>query len=122
MATVGDVLRYVCAITYVGPRHGSDQDTVSRHDKIRKGDIVVTRVARHYALGRIGVDLETQTAVETQDARSDALNRACVLAGTDHRVFLYELAASSNFVQINCSDRFDPKSVHRERRIKSRPL
>jgi hypothetical protein len=119
-ATVGDLLGYVCAVTYVGPQHRPDQETVSRHDKMRRGDIVVTRVARHYALGRIGLDLKTQTAVETQDARSDALNRACDLAGTDHRVFLYELAASSNFVQINCSDSFGPKSVHGERRIKSR--
>jgi hypothetical protein len=88
---------------------------------MRRGDIVVTRVARHYALGRIGLDLKTQTAVETQNARSDALNRACVLAGTDHRVFLCELAASSNLVQISCSEGFDPTCVHGERRIKSRP-
>jgi hypothetical protein len=87
---------------------------------IREGDIVVTRVARHYALGRVHADLKTQTPIETQNARSDALRRACVLAGADRRVFLYELATGSNHIQIKCSDISEPTGVRGERRIKPR--
>jgi len=107
-------------------RYRSDPKTVSRRDtslaKRLEGDIVVTRVARHYALGRLNADLKTQTPVETQDARSDALRRACVLAGADCRVLLYERACSGHYIQIDCSESFDPNRIHGERRIKSRPL
>jgi hypothetical protein len=72
--------------------------------KMREGDIVVTRVAHHYALGRVNADLGTQTPVDTQDHRADALRSACVLAG-DHRVFLYELAGpSAPCIRITCCD------------------
>jgi hypothetical protein len=88
------------------------------------GDIVVTRVARHYALGRLNADLRTQTPIETHDHRTDALRRACVLAGADRRVFLYELAGPGDYVQINCAEAFEfdrlNKVVHGERRHKSR--
>jgi hypothetical protein len=53
----------------------------------------VTRVASHNALGRIGVDLETQTAVERR--MLDHLRSTRPASVTDHRVFSYELAASS---------------------------
>jgi hypothetical protein len=59
---------------------------------IREGDIIVTRVVHHYALGRVNADHQTQTPIETQNLRADALCRACLLAGADHRVFLYDLA------------------------------
>jgi hypothetical protein len=94
----------------------------SRLPKMREGDIVVTRVAHHYAVGRINADQQTQTHVEAQDHRSDALSRACGLAGADHCVFLHELAGPGLYIQINCSDNFDPKGVHGERRIKSRAV
>ena len=88
------------------------------------GDIIVSRVAHHYALGRLNADLRTQTPMEAQDHRSDALRRACVLAGTDRRVFLYELAGPGDCVHINCSEAFEPgrlnSVVHGERRFKRR--
>jgi hypothetical protein len=97
------------------------------HVDLRKmvaGDIVVTRVARHYALGRLNADLRTQTPIEAYDHRTEALRRACALAGEDRRVFLYELAGHGDYVQINCSEAFErdrlSKVVHGERHRKSR--
>ena len=84
-----------------------------------EGDIVVTRVARHDALGRMTADLHTQTPVDTQNTRSDAVALACLLAGADHRVFLYELAGAGQCVQINC-DTVDKIRFHGERRLKTR--
>jgi hypothetical protein len=57
-----------------------------------EGDIVVTRVARHYSLGRMNADRQTQTPIEVQIGRADALTRARLLADADHRIFLYEQA------------------------------
>jgi hypothetical protein len=66
--------------------------------KIQEGDIVVTRVARHFALGRVNADLTTQTP-------TDALRSACVLAGDHRRIFLYELAGpSARGIRITCCD------------------
>ena len=87
--------------------------------KMLEGDIVVTRVARHYALGRMTADLRTQTPVDTQNTRADALSQACLLAGAEHRVFLYELAGTGQCVQIN-RDSVDKIHLRGERRLKTR--
>jgi hypothetical protein len=71
---------------------------------IREGDIVVTRVARHYALGRVTADLYTQTPIETQNLRADALERACVLAGADCQVFIYDMAGrAATGIPVDCA-------------------
>jgi hypothetical protein len=65
---------------------------------------VVTRVSRHYALGRVTADRHTQEPLETQNDRGEALSRACILAGPTHRVFLYELAGPSRVcLEIDCA-------------------
>jgi hypothetical protein len=101
-----------------------DRDPDADLRKMVAGDIVVTRVAHHYALGRLNADLRTQTPIETYDQRTDALRQACVLAGADRRVFLYELAGPGDYVQIDCFEAFGPdrlnRVVHGERRHKSR--
>ena len=75
---------------------------------IREGDIVVTRVARHYTLGRVTGDSDTQTPIETQNFRADALRRACVLAGTDHHVFLDQLAGpDDSCIRLTCPESVD---------------
>ena len=75
---------------------------------MREGDIVVTRVAHHYALGRVNADRHTQTPIEALNHRADALSRACVLAGEDHRVFLYELGGPrAPWVQVKCDETVD---------------
>jgi hypothetical protein len=72
--------------------------------QIVAGDVVVTPVAHHYALGRVNANHRTQTPIEAQDHLSDALSRACELvAGTAHRVFAYENAGpGSSRSQVNC--------------------
>ena len=101
-----------------------DRDPHADLRKMVAGDIVVTRVAHHYALGRLNADLRSQTPIGAYDDRTDALRRACVLAGADRRVFLYELAGPGDYVQINCSEAFESgrlnKVGHGERRHKSR--
>jgi hypothetical protein len=89
--------------------------------KTVEGDIVVTRVAHHYALGRVTADGRTQTSVGAVNDRSGALHRACILAGDDHRVFLCELAGPGGvWVQIDCDEGFEAQGG--ERRYKPRPL
>jgi hypothetical protein len=78
---------------------------------MREGDIVVTRVARHFAIGRVNADNQTQTPIETQNFRSDALGRACRLAGPDHQVFLYDLAGSAaRGVPVDCTKISKPRA------------
>jgi hypothetical protein len=72
----------------------------ARSRRMFEGDIVVTRVARHYSLGRVNADRRTQTPVKAQEDRSDALSRACVLAGAAHGVFLHELAGPGTCIQV----------------------
>jgi hypothetical protein len=74
-----------------------------------EGDIVVTRVARHYSIGRVNVDGRTQTPIEVQADRNEAVRRACLLAAPDHRVFIVDVAARpSTASQIDCTDMPEP--------------
>jgi hypothetical protein len=84
-----------------------DRDPRADLHKMVADDMVVRRVARHYALGRLNADLRTQTPIEAYDHRTDALRRTCALAGADRRVFLYELTGPGDYVQINCSKAFE---------------
>jgi hypothetical protein len=78
--------------------------------EVREGDIVVTRVARHYALGRVNADRSTQTPIETQNLRAYALSSACVLAGAEHHVFLYDIAGPAGTgVRVDCTKSLTPK-------------
>ena len=71
---------------------------------VREGDILVTRVARHYALGRVNADRYTQTPVATENLRADGLSSACVLAGAEHHVFLYDTAGpAGTSVRVDCT-------------------
>jgi hypothetical protein len=88
-----------------------DRDAPTRASAMCEGDIVVTRVARHYALGRLNADRRTQTPLETQGNRAEALRRACELAGADHQVFIYELAGPrSRRIRIDCTETPRPES------------
>ena len=69
---------------------------------MREGDIVVTRVGRHYSLGRVKADGKTQTPIESLKGRSAALGRACLLAGAGHRVFIVEKPGTAAYRQFDC--------------------
>jgi hypothetical protein len=80
---------------------------VDERGTMRKGDIIVTRVARHYALGRVNADRRTQTHVEAQNHRADALRLACELAGADHHVLIHEFAGSGHYIDVDCVKSFE---------------
>jgi hypothetical protein len=73
--------------------------------RIREGDIVVTTVAHHYAIGRMTADGKTQKSLAIQSTLEEALEQACVLAGTTHRVFLYGRAGKNDYRLVNCAER-----------------
>ena len=76
-----------------------------REPTMREGDIVVTRVGHHYSLGRLTADGQTQTPIESLNGRSEALRRACLLAGADHRVFILDNPGSGASGEYNCPER-----------------
>ena len=75
---------------------------VIKVQEMREGDIVVTRVGRHYSLGRLTADRQTQTPIESLPGRTEALRRACRLAGADHRVFILENSGTAAYSQFDC--------------------
>jgi hypothetical protein len=68
----------------------------------REGDVIVTAVAHHYAIGRIGSDGRTQEYLASKKNRALALALACQFAGAAHRVFLYYSAGESKFALCDC--------------------
>jgi hypothetical protein len=54
-----------------------------------EGDIVVTAVAHHFSIGRVQADGKHQEALASELVCSEALNRARLIAGPTHRVFMY---------------------------------
>jgi hypothetical protein len=83
--------------------HGSLSTRRPTRPSMLEGDIVVTRVARHYALGRVTPNRRTQMPVENHNDSKTAVSRACVLAGVDHHVFLWSDAGShSASILVDC--------------------
>src|ERR1700730_4886800 len=75
---------------------------VTKDHEMLEGDIVVTRVGRHYSLGRLKADGRTQTPIESLNSRSVALSRACLLAGADRRVFILEKSGTADYSHFDC--------------------
>jgi hypothetical protein len=73
--------------------------------QIREGDIVVTAVADHYAIGRMRADGRTQVSLGSQPTRAEALEQACALAGATQRVFLYGSAGTNVYLLVDCANR-----------------
>jgi hypothetical protein len=73
--------------------------------QIREGDIVVTAVADHYAIGRMRADGRTQASLGSQPTRAEALERACALAEATQRVFLYGSAGTNVYLLVDCANR-----------------
>jgi hypothetical protein len=72
----------------------------------REGDIIVTAVGEHYAIGRLKADRDTQEYLQSQENRAVALQQACAQAGAKHRVFLYPSAGASDYLQVDCAKVF----------------
>jgi hypothetical protein len=73
-----------------------------------KGDILVTAVGEHYAIGRLKADRDTQEHLGWQLDRTEAVKQACGLAGAGHRVFLYASAGTSDYLPFDCAEVFKP--------------
>jgi len=72
--------------------------------KILEGDIAVTAVGDHYAIGRFKSDGKTQEFLGWQQNRAEALKQACDLVRLNHRVFLYPKAGSSDYRPFDCAE------------------
>jgi hypothetical protein len=70
----------------------------------REGDIIVTAVGGHYAIGRLKADGDSQDYLQSQEDRAVALKQACALAGATRRVFLYPSAGTPGYLLIDCGD------------------
>jgi len=73
--------------------------------QIREGDIVVTAVADHYAIGRMTADGRTQESLGSRQTHGAALDLACTLAGATQRVFLYGSAGTNAYLPVDCAKR-----------------
>ena len=90
--------------------HGGRPDG-DRH--MLKGDILVTAVGEHYAIGRLKADRDTQEHLGWQPDRTEALKQACALAGANHRVFLYlyARAGTSDYLPFDCAEVLKPPTT-----------
>ena len=71
---------------------------------LREGDIMVTAVGSHFAIGRLNADCTNQEHLETHPDRAAALTRACALAGGDHRVFLSAVTGVTIYRLFKCPE------------------
>src|SRR5882672_3072701 len=73
-------------------------------DRVRpgEGDIIVTAVGDHYAIGRLKANGEMQEYLQSQPNRAVALKQACALAGANHRVALYPSAGTPDYLPVGC--------------------
>jgi hypothetical protein len=76
--------------------------TVDRN--MLEGDIMVTAVGAHFAIGRLKADRETQEPLGWRRNRDEALKQACALAGANHRVFLWARASHTTYVPFDCTE------------------
>ncbi len=70
--------------------------------KILEGDLVVTAVAGQYAIGQMTTSGDIQESLGSHPNLAEALERACVLAGAKHRVFLYPSTGTPVYVRFVC--------------------
>ena len=96
-------------------RKGSDPEPSTSAPGMLEGDIAVTRVARHYSVGRVNADRQTQTPIETHGSCADALSRAFALAGPDHQVFLSDHSGTIAYTPVNPGEKGAPAIPHRKR-------
>lgn len=68
------------------------------------GDIVVTKVANHYHVGRAQAEGTPSVSIQQMDRLGDALTLACqLITGSARRVFLYDRGDRLHYVEIDCA-------------------
>jgi len=84
------------------PVKKTDRHSRSGVRNILQGDIIVTAVAGHYAIGQMTADGATQESLGSQPKLTVALERACALAGEKHQVFLYPNTGTPDYLHFDC--------------------
>jgi hypothetical protein len=84
------------------PAKERNRDHRSGDRTILEGDMVVTAVAGHYAIGQMTADGTTQESLGSRPTRAAALEEACALAGAKHQVFLYPSTGTPVHVRFVC--------------------
>jgi len=84
------------------PAQGNSSQRAQKDRNISQGDIVVTAVAGVYAIGRMTGEGGIQEPLGSEQDRTEALERACALAGAAHRVFLYPSIGTRVHLQFVC--------------------
>ena len=79
------------------------KSTPARRREPAAGDVVVTKVANHYNVGRAQADGTPLAAIETIDRLADALTLACRLIAGSQRVFLYDRGGLLHRVEVDCA-------------------
>ena len=69
-----------------------------------EGDIIVTAVGAHYAIGRLKATGDMHEYLQSQRNRTVALRQACAHAGAKHRVFLYPSAGIPDYRPVDCAE------------------
>jgi hypothetical protein len=85
-----------------GRWYGSGAGSGSREGRMLEGDILITAVGEHYAIGRLKADRDTQQHLGWQLDRTEAVKQACALAGANHRVFL--CVGTSAYRPVDCAE------------------
>ena len=80
---------------------GEPTRTPGRHPA--EGDVVVTKVANHYHVGRVQAEGKPWASIEATDRLADALALACGLTTGSQRVFLYARSGLLHRVEIDCA-------------------
>jgi hypothetical protein len=76
-----------------------------KNEGFREGDIIVTPVAHHYAIGRIKAEGGgTQEHLASERDRAVALALACKFAGAGHRMFVFKSPEDSTFALFDCKE------------------
>jgi hypothetical protein len=75
--------------------------------RLAAGDVVVTKVARHYHIGRVQAAGTVLAALSVENRRDDALALACESVTGHQRVYLNISAGSRQHVEINCTKHLD---------------
>jgi hypothetical protein len=72
------------------------------------GDVVVTKVANHYHVGRVEAEGKPLASIQAMDRFADALALACRLVSGSQHVFLYDRGDRPHYVEIDCATRHLP--------------
>jgi hypothetical protein len=71
------------------------------------GDIVVTRAADGYQIGRVDAGGDAIAAIDTIRERADALEFACQQVSAGQRVIIHDRAGSRHHVEVPCRQRHE---------------